>query len=372
MSKTRRAAEALGVRLPHNIKEKLTKITATVIAGTGLLLNGGLANAATLTNASVALSDPRPSATSSYTFTGSTVTTATAIKCIKITFSTSSTSVVTPTGFTALAATVNASSTLINSSTTGWSFLPASTANTITYINATGVTPSAATGRTFVLDNVTNSSLADTAYFYKLVTFNNTDCATTPIDNVQVQFINTNGSTLSLSVDNTLSFTVNPVSSSAACDGTTTTQASTATTIPFGTVTSASNGVVCQDLTAATNATNGYTVYARYTSAPTNALAQTITDWTGTNTTPTTFPAAGTEAYGMTTNDATLGTGSVNRFTNAGQKWAALTTANAEVAYEPTGVTTATYRIGHQVGISTTTRPGTYQTTIIYTCTPVY
>ena len=74
----------------------------------------------------------------------------------------------------------------------------------------------------------------------------------------------------------------------------------------------------------------------------------------------------------MTTNDATLGTGSVNRFTNAGQKWAALTTANAEVAYEPTGVTTATYRIGHQVGISTTTRPGTYQTTIIYTCTPVY
>jgi len=49
-----------------------------------------------------------------------------------------------------------------------------------------------------------------------------------------------------------------------------------------------------------------------------------------------------------------------------------MTTSNAELAYEPTGVTTTTYRVGHQVGVGLTTRPGTYTTTIIYTCTPIY
>ena len=128
--------------------------------------------------------------------------------------------------------------------------------------------------------------------------------------------------------------------------------------------------MVCQDLTAATNATNGYAIYARDTAQPTNALAQTIANHTGTNAAPTAFSGAGTEAYGYTTNDFTLGTGTPGRF-NA-NLWAAMTTTNAEVAYEATGVSSTTYRIGHQVGISGTTRPGTYQTTVVYTCTPVY
>ena len=49
-----------------------------------------------------------------------------------------------------------------------------------------------------------------------------------------------------------------------------------------------------------------------------------------------------------------------------------MTTTNAEIAYEPAGVNTTTYRIGHQVGVSLVTRPGTYTTTVIYTCTPIY
>jgi hypothetical protein len=49
-----------------------------------------------------------------------------------------------------------------------------------------------------------------------------------------------------------------------------------------------------------------------------------------------------------------------------------MTTSNSEVAYEAAGVTSTTYRIGHQVGIASTTFPGTYTTTIIYTCTPIY
>jgi hypothetical protein len=252
-----------------------------------------------------------------------------------------------------------------------WTFTHAVN-GTITLTNVTGEIPASATARKVAINGITNSSVADTKFWLKLTTYNNTDCATSPVDNANILFILTNGSTLSLTVDDTLSFTVNAVAGGQACDGTTTTAASTATTIPFGTITAASNGVVCQDLTAATNATNGYTIYARYTAKPTNALTQTINDHTGTNAAPTVFSAAGTEAYGYTTNDATLGTGTVNRFTNPAQEWAAMTTTNAELAFEPAGVTNTTYRVGHQVGVSLTTRPGTYTTTVIYTCTPIY
>lgn len=368
MSRSRRAAEALGVRLPKRIKDKFVKVVTVTVAATGMLLNSGLANAASLTNASVALSDPRPSQSTSYTFTGSTVTTATAIKCIKTTFSTNAASVTTPTGFTAASATVNASSTLINGSTAGWTATPG--ANTFTFTNSTGVTPSLGSARTFVLDAVISSSVADTGYYYKISTYTNVDCATGPIDNAIVQFINTNGSTLSLTVDNTLSFTVNAVAASSACAGGTSNATSTSTTIPFGTVTAATNGLVCQDLSAATNATNGYTIYIRDTAQLTNGLGQTLADWTGTNAAPTTFSAAGTEAYGYSTNDVTLGTGTLGRFTT--NKFAANTTSNSELAYEAAGLTSTTYRVAHQAGVSLTTKPGTYQTTVIYTCTPVY
>jgi hypothetical protein len=376
-----RAAEALGVRRPQNFRNKLVKLAALLTALTGLTFNAGLANAATLTSAKVALSDPRPSQVASYTFTGSSVTSAN-IKCVKAVFATTSTGEVNPTNWDGTGGTVTAaSSTLVNSSASGWTLATsdgtgasAGADNVWKYTNTTGVTPSTLTGATFIMAGITNSSIQDTAYYLRINTYDNTDCSTTPRDNATVEFINTNGSTLSLTIDNTLSFTVNAVAGSQSCDGTTTTQASTATTIPFGTLTSAANGVVCQDLTAATNATNGYTIFARYTAAPTNALSQTIADHSGSNASPTAFSAAGTEAYGYSTNDATLAGSNptANRFTNPSQGWAAMTTSNAEVAYESAGVTTATYRVGHQVGISTTTKPGAYSTTIIYTCTPVY
>lgn len=384
MNRITRAAEVLGVPRPKKIRELLTKLAILTLAASNLF-TAGFASANTLAKASVALSDPRPSVASNYTFTGGFtggLVSASAVKCVMVTVSTATGGTVAPTGYDGTAATVNAaSSTLINSSATGWTLAASNGAgsaagqdNVYKYTNSTGVTPSTTSGATFELDGITNSSTADTKYWFTLATFGSTDCATTPLDNAAPLFINTNGSTLSLTVDQTLSFTVNSVGSATACDGGTTTAASTATTIPFGTVSAGSNSIVCQDLTAASNSTNGYTIYSRYTAKPTNALAQTIADVpnSGTNASPQPFTAAGTEGYGYTTNDATLGTGTVDRFTNPSQEWAAMTTSNAEVAYEAAGVTSTTYRIGHQVGISLTTAPGTYTTTIIYTCTPVY
>lgn len=375
-----RAAQVLGLGKPK-FNEAITRLAIGVLVVSAVLITPGLANAAgALTAASVGLSDPRPSAASvTYTFTGSSVDGATAVKCVKVVWSTGSGTTQAPTGFSGASGSVTAaSSTLINSSATGWSLAKSDGTsssgqnNIYQYTNTTGVTPGTTTNATFIIGGITNSSVADTSYIMKLNTYANTDCATGPIDNAVVAFINTNGSTLDLTVDPTLTFTVGSVSGSTGCNGTTTTAASTSTTIPFGSVTSASNGVVCQDLAASTNATNGYTIFARYTAAPTNGLAQTLADWTGTNASPTTFPSAGTEAYGYSTDDATLGTGTANRFTSGGQKWAALTTTNAEVGYESAPTATTHYIIGHQVGVSNTTNSGTYTTTVIYTCTPTY
>ncbi len=330
--------------------------------------------AATLSSASLLVGDPRPSNLSTpYTFTGSSVTTGApgTIRCIRLVWSD------TPSGSTVPAGmSTNGGGVTLDTANTNYMPTPASwTTNkpangTITLTNAGGEIPASASARRVVISGITNPSTPDTRYYMRFNTYNNTDCTSSPVDAAAVTFILTFSSTLSLTVDQTLSFTVNSVAAGQNCNGATSTQPSTATTIPFGTVTAAANGVVCQDLTAATNATNGYTIHARDTAQPTNGLGQTIANHTGTNAAPTAFSAAGTEAYGYTTNDASLGTGTPGRFIT--NNWAAMTTTNAEVAYEPIGVSSTTYRVGHQVGVSLTTRPGTYQTTVIYTCTPVY
>jgi hypothetical protein len=350
-----------------------------------------LANAVTLGHASVALSDPRPSTSSvNYTFTvgfaGAAVQSAT-VKCVKIVYATTATDTAGttgPTSFSAASTTTAslASSTLVNSSSSGWSVAVTGAGNNIVkYTNATGVTPSTTTGATLIQNLTANSSIGDTAYYAFFNTFGNTDCATTPLDTATVEFINTAGSTLSLTVDNTLSFTVNgrTLGVDACSDGSTTGDVTTtATTIPFGTVTSASPKLACQRLTAASNSTNGYTIYLRYTSKPTNALTQTISDVTGTNNAPSAFATADAQGgYGYSTSDATLtgsagtGAGQNNRFTG-GTLYAAGTTSNAEVGYESAGVSSTNYDVSHKVAITNTTQPGTYTNTIIYTCTPIY
>lgn len=323
--------------------------------------------ASTLTVASLSLGDSRPAASNvSYVFTASNVS-LTTLRCIKEVYSDTSSGTAAPAGLSTSSATLDTTNSNFIPTPSAWTL--AQPANgTLQLTNATGETPASAAARKLVYSGITNGTTADTKYFLRLYTYSDTAC-TSPVDSVTVAFIYTNGSTLTLTVDPTLSFTVNAVAAGQLCNGATSTQPSTATTIPFGTVTAAANSIVCQDLQISTNATNGYTVYARYTSKP-QSNANTIADTTGTNAAPTAFPAPGTEAYGYTTNDTALGTGTTNRFSS--NLWAAMTTTNNEVAYDATGVNSTVYRIGHQVGISAVTRPGTYVTTIIYTCTPVY
>ncbi len=369
MQRVLRAAQALGLPV-QGFSGRWLRTIFSLFVLSGLLVPD-ITRAATLTVASVSLSDSRPSQTgvtyaaAASSYSGST------IKCVKEVFATTPAGTTKPTGMaTASGITIAGSQTLL-ASTVGWTRGGSDPDGTVTFINS-GSSEAPSGTKTWDLAGFTNSSLADTTYWLRISTYGNADCVTSPVDNTTIGFIITSGSQLSLTVDQSLSFTVNSVGSAAICDGTTTTQASTATTLPFGTVTSAVNGVVCQDLSAATNSTGGYTISLRYTGKPANGVGGFIADQTGSNASPTPFSAAGTEAYGYTTDDATLGTGTASRFTNGGQKWAAATTVNSEVAFEPSGVTAQTYRIGHQVGVSSITAAGNYSTTIIYTCTPVY
>lgn len=356
------------------IIQKITTYSLSLILG-GLLPFSplvGSAHAATLTGSSVALSDSRPSGTSvSYTIDFDNVTTS-AIKCIRVEFDTTADgSGSKPTGLDITSAALSASSDFIPTPASwGVSNNNSTGVSSITF--ATGETPASASDRTVILTGITSGSTAETGYYVVFNTYNNTDCSSSPVDSGSGTFIYVTGQSVSLSVDPAISFNLAAVANAQTVNGATTTVTTTDGTIPFGTVTTSVSGIAAHDLTVTTNAGSGYTVAIRYTGKPTSGAAD-IDDHTGTNASPTTM-SAGTEAFGYTTNDATLGTGTADRFTSSGgNKWAAFTTSNAEVAYSSAAVSSQTTRVGYQVGISGTTPAGAYgSSTVIVTATPAY
>jgi len=329
------------------------------------LLHGVVA--ASLTGGSLALSSSVPSAAStSYTFTFSNITLS-STKCIQVIFSTTATGTSMPTGMTTSGASLSGTSTYMPTPAS-WA-IASTTPGTVKVTFATGETPAGATARTLVLGGITNGSVAETGYFAQFSTYGNVDCATSPLDTGTTNYIYTTGQAVTLTVDPALAFTIDLLAGSQLVNGVTTTVASTDGTIPFGTVTASANSIAAHSLTVTTNAGSGYTVYTRYTQAPTNG-SHPIDDWTGSNAAPTTFPAPGTEAFGYTTSSTSL-SGTAARFSSA--KFAAFTTSNAEVAHSTAAVSSENTKVAYQVGIAGTTPAGTYNnSTVIFTATPAY
>jgi hypothetical protein len=348
---------------------KIKKIASLIVTGAMLIMSfpAAPALAASLTTGSVLLSDSRPSqAATTYTVQFSGVTLS-AIKCIKVQFSDAATAGAKPTGMTVTSAAFSGTSNYIPTPAS-WTVTNDNSAGNVKLTFATGETPASASSRTVVLTTITNGSTAGTAYFVQFSTFNNTDCATSPVDSATIAYIYTTGQTVSATVDPTLSFTVNSVASAATVNGATTTVTTSSSTIPLGTLSTGANSIAAQDLTVGTNAQNGFTVTVKYTGSLTSG-SHNMTDHTGTNAAPTAFSAAGTEAFGYTTEDFTLGTGTAARF--SANNWAGLTTSPLEVVYNA-GAASLTTRVGYQAGISATTPSGSYTTTVVYVATPTY
>ena len=181
------------------------------------------------------------------------------------------------------------------------------------------------------------------------------------------------GVSVSATVDETLAFTIAGVANSVAQKTGVTTTIDTsgdATTLPFGTLSVSANTIVGQNLTVSTNATGGYSTTLEYTAALTSG-ADTISDHSGTNATPTSFSGVGTEGWGYTTDATPLGTGTTTRF-GTNNVWAGLSATPYEVAYSATPIASDLTKIAYQAGISGTTEAGSYTTTLFYITTPIY
>jgi hypothetical protein len=347
---------------------KLSIFAVALIVSLSLVMPLKL-NAAYLTTGSVTMADSRISQSTNYTIQFSNVSLS-PIKCIKAQFSDAATGGSKPTGMTITSTTFAGTSTYVPTPAS-WTINNNNTSGVSSITYATGETPANASSRTVVLNTITNGSTANTSYFLQFSTYNNVDCTTSPVDNAVIMFVFTDGQVVTATVDPTLTFSVAGVASGQTVNGATTNVTTTTTTVPFGTVTSGSNKIAAHDLAVGTNAGGGYTVTIRYTGVLLSG-SNDINDLSGaTNAAPIAFTAAGTESFGYTTNDATLGTGTPARFTSGGPKWAAFTTSPLEIAYSAAAASETT-RVGYQVGVASTTPAGTYTTTVVYVATPTY
>jgi hypothetical protein len=167
----------------------------------------------------------------------------------------------------------------------------------------------------------------------------------------------------SVDVDPELSMTVDGNNSS--CNGVSTNSTSSGDAVNMRWGPAQPNPVAAQNLTVDTNAEGGYTIYARATQ-PLTSGSETIAHLGATNLSPAGFPGSG-EGFGYTTDDASLGTGTANRFTSGGAKWAGLSVANAEVAFHPSTAISVTNCVGYQLRAQGSTAAGLYETSVAYT-----
>ncbi|GIW62036.1 MAG: hypothetical protein KatS3mg089_0888 [Patescibacteria group bacterium] len=341
------------------------------------------ANAGTLSNAKVLINNSQASATNvSYNFRFTTPAT-TAIGKVVIQFcTTASGSCTTPTGMTTTGAT------RVNDNIAGTGRTDTFTTNGTISVDIT--TPAAQSAQNVVMDftGITNPSTTNTSHFARITTYQSDD--TTVLDTATVAFatLDTSSIAVSATVDPTLTFTVAGVTGdgSATVNGATITNglATTATTIPFGTLTVGTPKIAAHDVTITTNAVNGYTVTASHSATSqtgnpplVSGTSNNIDSFTGTNASPTTWSSpAGTSAnvntgfFGYTTEDTSLCTGTANRFSS--NKWAGTTTTGEEVICSTTGVSSQTTRVGWQVEVNNLQPAGSYTGTVILIATPTY
>jgi len=348
------------------IKNLKVKIALPVVLFLGFFLLFGAIKVwavSYLSGGSVALSDSRPSATSvSYTFDWDNVSLST-IKCIQVKFNTlANGSGSVPTGFGNIG-TYNAATSDFVPDVQTW-VGDTATAGIIKITNGTGEIPASSADRTVVVDGLTNGSTVDTAFYAIFTTYNNINCTDSAVDSGTATFIYTTGQAVSLTVDPSISFAISAVAIGQSVNGAAVTVLSTTATIPFSTVTTSANAIAAHTLTVNTNAGSGYFVYTHYTAKPIYNVTNDINDHGGDHTTPTTM-SAGTEAFGYTTEDTDYSQFQTN-------KYAAFTTTNAEIAKSTAAVSNDQTKVGYEVGVAGDTPAGTYQTTVVLTCTPMY
>ena len=129
-------------------------------------------------------------------------------------------------------------------------------------------------------------------------------------------------------------------------------------------------------MTTSTNAYNGYTVYGRENQSLKTPDNFTISDYSGTNASPTTWASTG---FGYTTNDSNLGgTGGLNRFADATKYAGFITTGPGDIVADNLGpvqnpaISNEHFTVSYRVTVDATTPAGTYSNVILYTIVPTF
>lgn len=188
--------------------------------------------------------------------------------------------------------------------------------------------------------------------------------------------LNTGESYPSLSVEGTtLTFTIDGVGSGTATEGVTTDIATTATTIPFGTLTVNAEIEAAQRLTVTTNAPNGYQIFLKETQQFQHTgygAATVITPVSATNAAPAAWALASGAfgAYGYHAGDDTLSSGSTRFAVN--NTYAKLESVAKEIAFASAPVTAEIVDTVYKVQITGQQEAGNYSTTIQYIIVPTF
>lgn len=344
--------------------------------------------AAVISEREVRLTDSRPSQTGvTYDFRGDT--TATSTRCIRMRFCTSpntSESCVVPTGM------VTTSATKI---TTGWNVFNQANWTLNNAINgdlrltyATG--ENGGNDSSWVVGNITNPSNAsgETNYVW-INTYGDTDCSSAAIDDGVVAFATVPGVTVSATILETLTFSVNGVIATNCPTTGGTKRPSTSTTVPFGTINADTFYDCCQDLRVATNANNGYDVTIGETDQLTSGseqIADGNCDGSCTDTTAAGWANASNNGFGYCMDDQ-AGYGNAaetadpvwgNNYCGAGTQYfktipdTGADEPREEIMQSESEVSDDRSFIGFRLSVDANQPSGSYSTTVTYIVTPRY
>jgi hypothetical protein len=196
-------------------------------------------------------------------------------------------------------------------------------------------------------------------------------------DTVRESVVSTSSTSVppSLSTEGaTLTSTMSGITIGSNTEGITTDITTTATSVPFGSLTIGSAKVGAQRLSVTTNAPNGYQILVYERQDLTNSGGGTIQDVSGTNISPSTWtlgcPGGSVSCFGYHAGDNTLAGGS-NRFL-LDDTFAAMTANLEEIAYSAGPVSGEETDVVYKIEVGETQPAGLYESNIVYVIVPVF
>jgi len=233
----------------------------------------------------------------------------------------------------------------------------------------------------FTVSSVTNPAVAG-SYDVTITTY---DDGAVELETAGIKVYIIDDVTVTAHVDASLTFAIGNVDAGQTINGVITNGTSTATTIPFETLSSAQTTTVAQSLAVSTNATDGFSVTVQQSDELTSAGGANINsfnnaqDNTG-STTPVAWAVPSGDLgddytyghMGLTTNDSDLATD----FTAS--KYAGLNNTDAMEVMSHNGPADGSTQdkglasVAYTIGITDLQEAGDYSTTLTYICTPTY